>query len=386
MRFKIIAINILFVLINMNINSSQEMKNNMTISVSFAEMIIKKWPDPTTITQKGWEYNNSIVLHGIEKVYKKTGNKKYLDYIKKWVDYYIDESGNINFDKSANNLDHIHPGLLLLFLYEETGLEKYKKAAIALKNELVNQPRNKEGGFWHKDIYKNEMWLDGIYMAEPFLIKFGYLFNDSDYCNDESTFQAILIANHAQDQNTGLLYHGWDEDKDKSWADEKTGVSGFVWSRGMGWYMMALVDMLDYLPKEHKNYKKIIDILSRACEGLKRYQDQKTGLWFQVIDKKNEKANWIETSGSAMFIYTIKKAVVNNYIGKEYLQVAEKGFKGLKSFITYTKTGDPVINQAVEGMGVQISYKSYIYKAKLSNSSHGLCGILMAGSVMGTDL
>lgn len=376
MKILILIIFILFV--SNNIYSKIDNK----LSINFANMILKKWENPLDLSDKGWEYTNSIILHGIEKVYKATLDKKYLEYIRRWVDYYIDENGNISFKNEMYNLDFIHPGLLLLFLYEETGLEKYKKAAFNLKKRLDTHPRNTKGGFFHKDIYVNEMWLDGIYMAQPFLVKFGYLFNQKEACNNEATFQAILIAEHTQDKTTGLLYHAWDEDKNAFWANKETGRSGFVWLRAMGWYLMALVDILDYLPKDHKDYNKIIDILKNALSGLKKYQDKKTGLWYQVVDKPDEKHNWIETSGSCMIIYVIKKSLKNQYINNEYQDVLEKAWKGIKKFISVNENNEIEIRDAVEGMGVQSSYNAYITKRRLVNSPHGLCGILLASSAM----
>lgn len=357
-------------------------QNKNSIGVAFANMILKEWSDPTKITDKGWEYNNSIVLYGIEKIYRNTKDKRYLDYIKKWVDSYIDSEGNITFKNEMNNLDYIHPGLLLFFLYEETNEEKYKKAAFNLKKRLLAHPRNSLGGFWHKDVYPHEMWLDGIYMAEPFLVKYGYLFGEAESCNNEATFQTLLIAEKTQSLETGLLYHAWDEDKNAIWANKENGRSNFVWLRAMGWYLMAIVDILDYLPKEDKSYQKLVQILNRAIDGLKKYQDKKSGLWYQVVDKNSDKSNWLETSGSAMVVYTIKKAVSKGYIDKENLKVAEKAWLGLKKQISFDDNGVITINNAVEGMGVQPTLQGYIYKRRLTNSTHGLCSILLASSVM----
>ncbi len=358
------------------------MNSNEKLSKIFADTVIKSWPDPTTITKKGWEYNNSIILYGIEKIYLKTKDKKYLDYIKKWVDSYIDDQGNIDFNREANNLDLLHPGLLLLFLYEETGLEKYKKASLTIRKEFDKQPRNKEGGFWHKQIYENEIWIDGIYMAEPFLIKYGFIFNEKEYCSNEAVFQTLLIAKHAQDKKTGLLFHGWHEDKNVAWADKKTGASSEIWSRGMGWYAMALVEILKYLPREHKNYKDLIKLLNDVANGIRSTQDAESGLWFQVMDKGHLKNNWIETSGSCMFIYALKIAADNGYIDKSYIDVANKAWNGIKTKIKIDSNGIGYINDTVTGMGVQNTYNDYISKEKLTNSTHGLCGILLASSAM----
>lgn len=356
-------------------------------SKEFADAIIDRYDNINNLTGKGWEYSNSIVLIGIEKVYYETGNIKYLNYIKKYIDNYIDEAGNISFNADANNLDHLHPGWLCLTLYEELGLEKYKLAAQTIRNEFDNQPRNASGGFWHKNNYPDQMWADGIYMAEPFLIRYGYLFDDLDYAADETTFQTILFADHVYDSTSNLLIHGWDESKEASWADSVTGNSSEVWSRGMGWYCMALVDILDYLPEDHKNYNRIIEILNGLAAGIKTYQDQETGLWYQVVNKGDSADNWIETSGSAMFVYSLKKAIDKGYIDSlTYMPVVLKGWEGLQAKITLDSKNQPVINDFVWGMGIKNTYEDYISQQRVSTPDsrypHGYCGILLASSVM----
>ena len=352
------------------------------LAVQFANMVMEKWPDPTAIDSNGWEYNSSIVLVGIEQVYLKTKDPKYLKYIQKWVDYFIDDRGNVKFNKEANNLDHLHPGLLLLFLYEQTGQDRYKKAAMTIRREFDNQPRNAEGGFWHKQQYPNEMWADGIYMAEPFLIKYGKLFGDREYCDNEASFQAVLFASHAQDPKTGLLYHGWDQDRNAAWADPRTGLSNVIWCRAMGWYMMALVEILDDLPRTHPRYQTLRTILTKAAAGLKQVQYPVSGLWFQVLDQSYRASNWWETSGSAMMVYVLKHAVDQGYLDESYRAVAAKGWEGVKTRVSYDELGQPVINGAVQGMGVQVNFENYVNKKRLINSTHGLCGVMLAGSVM----
>jgi unsaturated rhamnogalacturonyl hydrolase len=353
-----------------------------TLAVRFADSVLQRWPNPTAIDRHGWEYNSSIVLVGVQKVYERTKEPKYLKYIQKWVDSFIDGKGNINFKKTDNNLDHLHPGLLLLFLYDETGLEKYKKAAQTIRQEFDNQPRNAAGGFWHKQRYPNEMWADGIYMAQPFLAGYGVRFGEREYCFDEATFQTILIADHLQDSKTGLVYHGWDQDRNAAWADPETGRSPMVWCRGMGWYLMALVEILDDLPKDHPRYGRICEILAKAAAGARQAQDPKTGLWYQVLDRGDRPDNWIETSGSAMFVYALKKAVENGYLDPSYRAVAQKGWEGLQTKVSFDERRLPVISGSVQGMGVQESYENYIHQKLLVNSSHGLCGIMLAAAAM----
>jgi len=355
-------------------------------TASMADAIIQRYANINDLTGKGWEYSNSIVLVGFEKLFFETGDTKYLDYIKKYIDKYVNNAGTINFNADANNLDHLHPALLCVTLYKETGLAKYKTAAEKIRDEFDNQPRNDSGGFWHKEVYPNQMWADGIYMAEPFLMRYGAAFDDLEYASDEATKQVILLANHAYDSSKHLIYHGWDDTKTAIWANSETGVSPEVWSRAMGWYCMALVDILDYLPKSHNNYDRMIEILQGLAVGIKNYQDTDSSLWYQVVDKGDSAGNWIETSGSGMFIYTLKKAMRKGYIDTSYNSAVDKAWKALKTRISFDESNLPVINDFVGGMGIKPSYSEYVTQTKVStppsSHPHGYCAFLLAGSEM----
>lgn len=362
-------------------------KAQTTWTKEFSDAIISRYSNINDLTGKGWEYSNSIVLIGIEKMYYETGESKYLNYIQDYIDDFVDANGNISFNTNDNNLDHLHPGWLLITLYEETGQEKYKKAAEKLRLEFDRQPRNASGGYWHKQRYPNQMWADGVYMAEPFLIRYGAAFNDLEYAANEATKQAILLADHAYLADKHLLLHGWDETKQASWADPTTGNSPEVWSRGMGWYCMALVDILDYLPTTHANYNRMIEILQNLAVGIKNYQDPVSGLWFQVVDKGDRNDNWLETSGSSMFVYSLKKAIDHGYIDSAtYMPVVDKGWAGLQTTITLDSRNRPVINDFVFGMGIKDSYASYVSQSRVSTPTsrypHGYCGILLAAYEM----
>ena len=351
------------------------------IAVRFADWILATWPDPTTLTTKGWEYNNGIILHGISKVYEKNRDPRYLAYIKRFVDAYVAEDGTVNLGPEYN-IDTIQPSILLLFLYQETGGDRYRKAAEYVRRAFDSFPKNSEGGFWHKKKYPDEMWLDGIYMGEPFLVKYGHMFGNDPACFDTAVFQLTLAARHTQDPVTGLLRHAWDCDRNAAWADPQTGVSPEVWSRGMGWFAMALVDILKYLPADHPGREDFLTILQKVAAGVKATQDPATGLWYQVVDKGSQPDNWHETSGSAMFVYALKAGMDAGYLPRDYREVVNKAWGGLKSKVSFGADGAPVVSDAVEGMGVQVSYANYVNKKRLQNSPHGLCAILMAGSEM----
>jgi unsaturated rhamnogalacturonyl hydrolase len=234
------------------------------LGAQIADMILSRWPDPSAINDQGWEYNTGIVLYGISVLYRRHGQERYRDYIQRWVDHYVDAEGHIDLG-DTHNLDKIQPGMLLIFLYEETGDERYHVAASQVVQWLGEHPRNAEGGFWHKDIYPQEMWVDGIYMGAPVLVRYARLFGGAASgdeacgaglsgdgetpgsapgrgqdargtgCIDMALFQATLLARHAQDPASGRLRHAWDQDRDAAWADPVSGLSPEVWSRGMGW-------------------------------------------------------------------------------------------------------------------------------------------------------
>ncbi len=354
--------------------------------VQFSDAIISRHPNTINdLTGKNWEYSNSIVLYGMIKIHAYTHNPAYVTYIQKFVDTYVSDDGSINFDSSANNLDHLHPGLLCLFLYQQTGEEKYKLAAQNVRAEFDEQPRNSLGGFWHKERYANQMWADGIYMAEPFLMEYGAMFDDLTYASDEATQQVTLLADHAYDSTLHLLYHGWDETLEASWADEN-GRSPEVWSRGMGWYCMALVDILEDLPQSHSNYNRLVSLVQDLAIGIKENQDETTGLWYQVVNKGDSTGNWIETSGSAMFLYMLQKALTEGYIDSTYEDVVSKGWAGMQNEITLDDEDQPVINHFVQGMGIKDTYESYISQTRVSTPSskypHGYCAILSLASAM----
>jgi unsaturated rhamnogalacturonyl hydrolase len=380
-----------------SINLSSFSQSN-TWSFKFANAILERYkPTVNVLTNKGWEYSNSIVLHGIEKVFDNSRDSNYLKYIKIYVDNYITATGNFVPGALAPTLDKIHPGLLCLFLYKETGLSKYKTAAKNLRNYLLTSGifnKTPDGGYWHKNDgnYNNVMMLDGIYMAETFMAKYGYMFNDT-ICTNTAVFQTLLMASHAYDSSTHLLKHAWDFSTQKPWANVITGCSSEAWSRGNGWYAMALVDILKYLPADHPKVNELRSVLDSFAIGIKANQNESTGLWYQVIDKQDSLANYLETSGSGMFVYALKTAVDNEWIDSSYLEVAEKGWIGLQSKIATYSDSLPQITMFAPAMTVQnnfTAYVSYPYRpvncpapgSFTTQHPHGYCGILMAASAM----
>lgn len=353
--------------------------------VKFADTVMALWPDPATIdpANNGWEYNTGIVLFGMTKMYDATKDPRYLAYVRRWVDGYVNEQGILGWDQGrTHNLDYIQPGTLILFLYERTGDERYKTAARTVREAFDRIPKNADGGYWHKSQYPNEMWVDGIYMGGPFLVRYGRLFDDAAFGNDTAVFQATLAAQHCFDEKTGLLYHAWDQDRNVAWADPATGRSPIIWSRGMGWYVMALVDILEQLPPAHPGYARLHELLKKTVAGLAKVQDPKTGLWFQILDQPALAGNWIETSSSGMFVYAIHKAVRLALLDASALPIAERGWTGLQATFERDEAGRPVFTGAVRGMGVQVDAANYLKFPRLKNSTHGLMSVMLAASEM----
>jgi len=218
-----------------------------------------------------WTYEYGVVLKGLEGVWLSTGDGHYFSFIQKGLDNFVNADGTIRTYNAADyNLDNINTGRSLLLLYKVTGQDKYRKAAAVLREQLSTHPRTSDGGFWHKKIYPSQMWLDGLYMAEPFYAEYSATFHD-DAAFDDIAKQFVLMERHSRDEKTGLLYHGWDESKQQRWADKATGHSPNFWDRAMGWYAMSLVDVLDYLPANHPKRAELIAILNRdviAVEAL----------------------------------------------------------------------------------------------------------------------
>ncbi len=336
-----------------------------------------------------WTYDHGVVLKGIEGIWRSTGDGKYFRYIQQSMDQFVNSDGTIRtYTLDDYNLDNILPGRNLLLLYKVTGQEKYRKAAALLREQLKTHPRTSEGGFWHKKIYPSQMWLDGLYMAEPFYAEYAATFHeDADF--DDIARQFVLMERHARDARTGLLYHGWDESRKQRWANPTTGRSPNFWGRAMGWYGMALADTLDYFPQGHPQRDELIAILIRFGAAIEKYQDKKTGLWYQVLDKGSGKGNYLEASASCMFVYALAKGVRSGYLPATYLQVAQKGYKGIVDhFIKTDARGQVNLDGTVSVAGLggnpyrDGSYQYYLSERVVTNDPKGVGAFLLASNQM----
>jgi len=337
-----------------------------------------------------WTYDMGVVLEGVAETWKNTGNSSYFSYIESWMDKFVGQDGTIkNYSAKDFNIDHIKNGRTLLLLYKVTKKEKYLKACHTLYKQLLNHPRTKEGGYWHKKIYPNQMWLDGLYMAQPFRAEYAALMNLTDEYNDIAN-QFFWMEKNAKDQKTGLLYHGWDESRAEKWANAKTGQSPNFWARGMGWYVMGLVDVLDYFPLENANRQPLIDLLNRTLKTIVKYQDPKTGVWFDVMDRGDIKENYVEASASSMFVYALAKSIRLGYVSKGYAKNTQKAYEGLlKEFISTSPNGQINLNHVVEvsGLGGKKKYRDgsfeyYMSEPVVSNDPKGVGPFILAASEM----
>jgi unsaturated rhamnogalacturonyl hydrolase len=358
-------------------------------SIQMAEALIKRHPAPWTLDEGNpnrWEYTYGLMFKALLEIWKITENPKYFEYVEKYYDNYVDDSGQIRtYRLEEYNIDRINPGKPLFKLFEVTGKEKYRRAIELLRSQMRTHPRTQAGGFWHKQIYPNQMWLDGIYMASPFLAEYAYRFQEPELY-DEVAHQVILMYRVALDTSTGLLYHGWDESRQQRWADPKTGCSPNFWGRALGWYSMAIVDVLDFLPIQHPQRQEIIRLWQQLARAIRKAQDSHTGLWYQVLDKPQAPGNYLESSAACMFVYAFTKSVRLGYLDTEFLKAARQGYQGiLEKFITTDKQGLISITQAcaVAGLGGKPyrdgSYEYYISTPKSINDPKAMGPFILAG-------
>ncbi|ADY54250.1 glycosyl hydrolase family 88 [Pseudopedobacter saltans DSM 12145] len=326
------------------------------VGMLFADSEMKRFPEAWQLDHGKrlyFGYSQGVGCMAMLQVWKETKNQKYFDYVEKWADTIINNNGEIHLYKvETYNVDYINPGKILFDLYKETGKEKYKLAMDLLVNQLKNHPRTLEGVFWHKLIYPHQIWLDGLYMADPFLAQYAFTFSQPEWIDDVIN-QFLVTAKRTYDFKTGLYYHAYDESRQQLWANKITGHSPNFWGRSIGWWYMALVDVLDFIPKNHPRRADLIKIVQDLADTLPKYQD-KNGLWYQVLDKPEYPGNYHEASVSSMFMYGYAKAVKKGYLDKKYLAIAEKACQGImKDLIVKNPDGTLTLTKccAVAGLG-----------------------------------
>ncbi|WP_026754672.1 glycoside hydrolase family 105 protein [Sediminibacter sp. Hel_I_10] len=369
-----------------------EISEDLKWSERMALSEIKRFPDPTLLDFRDkprWSYTNGLVLQAMSKVYEQTKNDTLFDYIYDYANRMINEDGSIETYKFSNyNLDMIKSGDAIFYLNEKKQEPRFRKAMDTLHAQLMGQPTTSEGGYWHKKVYPSQMWLDGVYMAEPFHAKYAKTYMQDEETTkmyDKIVLQFDLIEKYSRDPKTGLYFHGWDESKAQKWADKTTGLSQNFWSRGMGWYGMALVDVLDDLPESHPGRERILNYLKQYAEAIVKYQDEATGTWYQVLNMPEKEGNYLEATGTSMFTYTLAKGVNKGYLSETYLDHANKAFEGiLKNFITVEDNGVVNLNKCcgVAGLGGDPyrdgTFEYYIGEIVRSNDPKGTGPFIMA--------
>ncbi len=367
-------------------------KDSLSYGGQMATTVMTLWKDSLIFDparEAIWNYDQGVVYNGLSYLWKYTGNADYFRYIRKHIDNYITDDGSIRtYHKEEYNLDNVKNGDALLLLFKVTGEEKYWKAATALYDQLQTQPRTNEGGFWHKKVYPYQMWLDGLYMAEPFYAAYAEITNNNAAFNDIAN-QFVYAEKHTRDHATGLMYHGWDESKQQRWADKNTGASPNFWARAMGWYGMALVDALEHFPDTHKRKAELVDILNRFAAAIVKVQDNHTGLWWDVLNFPAREGNYTEASASAMFVYALAKGVRLGYLPGTYLSPAQKGYTGISNtFIAKDEHGLSSLKGTVSVSGLggnpyrDASYEYYIQEKVVTNDLKGIGAFIQMCSEM----
>ena len=365
--------------------SSHDIPALKTWSVRMVESTLQRY----TLQDALWHYEHGLQVMAIQKVAETTGEPRYHRFVSDWIDLFVESDGNIrSYRIDEYNLDQINAGKLLFGALERTGAERYRKALELLREQLRTQPRTNSNGFWHKKIYPYQMWLDGIYMAGPFLAEYANRFNESPIY-DDVVHQISLIEQQTRDERTGLLYHAWDESKQQRWCDPVTGCSRHFWGRAMGWYVMAIVDILDYLPQEHTHRQTLITSLDRTARALLRVQDETSGLWYQILDLPERAGNYLEASAASMFVYALAKAVRMGYLAPEFLLSARRGYRGLlQNLIKIDSQGILTLEKVCGGAGLggtpyrDGSYEYYVNENIVPNDPKGVGPFILAALEM----
>jgi unsaturated rhamnogalacturonyl hydrolase len=330
-----------------------------------------------------WAYDVAFLGMAIDQL----GNvdPKYSKYLDDWVNYFVHPDGSVtDYNMTEYNLDRIFPGRDIITVYKRNPDPKYKIALDNFIEQLKTHPKTKSGGYWHKSIYPNQMWLDGIFMASTYMAEYAEVFNDPQWF-DVATSQTKLIYGKTLDTSTGLLMHAWDESRTQKWCDPVTGQSHYPWSRAMGWYTLAIIDILDYLPENHPDRKELIKILQSTCDALLKVRDPKSGIWYQVLNQGGREGNYLEGSGTAMYTYVFAKGARLRYLDKKYRKIANSAFNGiLKELITVDKNGMVTMHNICGGCGLggnpyrDGTYEYYVNEKRFDNDTKGVAPFILA--------
>ena len=333
-----------------------------------------------------WNYIDGCMIKAILELYDIKDDKKFLEFADNFIDYFVRDDGSIaSYDPQEYNIDNVNAGKTLFDLYKLTGKEKYRKAIETIYGQVKTQPRTASGNFWHKKIYPNQVWLDGMYMGQPFYMQYEVEYNNCENCMD-SFNQFMNVYKKMRDPKTGLYYHAYDESKEMFWADKETGLSQNFWLRALGWYSMALVDSIEIMPDSFKEQRdKLAEIYRELIDSMLKFQDE-SGMWYQVVDKGGEDKNYLETSGSAIFAYSIMKSVRMGILDESYFKYGEKAFNGTCDKYLSEKDGELQLGGIclVAGLGPENkpnrdgTYEYYMSEPIVENDAKGVAPLILA--------
>lgn len=330
-----------------------------------------------------WAYDVAFLGMAVDRLGNTDG--RYSRYMENWVDHFVKSDGSVtDYKLKEYNLDRIFPGRDVIAVYKRHPNPKYKIALDNFIEQLKTQPKTNSGGYWHKNIYPSQMWLDGIFMASTYMAQYAKEFDRPEWF-DVACAQTKLIYEKTLDSETGLLMHAWDESLSQKWCDPVTGKSHYPWSRAMGWYILAIEDILEYLPENHPSRADLITILQKTCEALVKVRDPKTGLWFQVLNYGGREGNYLEGSGSAMYTYAFARGAHKNWLDKKYLSIANSTFDGIiKELISVDNKGQITMHNICGGCGLggnpyrDGSYEYYVNEKRIDNDTKGVAPFIMA--------
>ena len=333
-----------------------------------------------------WNYMDGCMIKAILELYHITKKEEYLTFADNFIDYFVSEDGSIkSYDPNEHNLDHVNAGKTLFDLYKLTGKEKYRKAIDTVYSQLKTQPRTSTGNFWHKAIYPNQIWLDGLYMAQPFYMQYELTYNEGKNCLD--SFQQFLnVYSLMRDLRNGLYYHAYDDSRESFWCDKVTGLSDNFWLRALGWYAMALIDTMEVMPEETlgAEKKELNRIYKELIDSMLPYQDEKTGMWYQVVNFGGMERNYLETSGSSIMAYSLLKGVRLGFLPESYRAYGEKAIDGICKRYLKEKNGEMSLGGIclVAGLGGKDNrpgtYDYYMSEPVVEDDAKGVGPFLLA--------
>nr|WP_284500411.1 glycoside hydrolase family 88 protein [Microbulbifer sp. GX H0434] len=344
--------------------------------------------DPIRKRPSYFEYTTGLLMQGYDDLNQVAPDPRYSRAVKEVMGSFVNPDGSINgYVQSKYNIDSINAGKMLLRLFERNQKPSFKAAVDTLYQQLENHPRTTAGAFWHKKRYPGQVWLDGVYMGIPFLAHYEQLMHeDPDF--EEVLAEFKVVNEKLRDPETGLFYHAWDEKRAQEWADAETGLSGYHWSRGMGWLAMALVDVLEFIPEDNTEDRQyLLDMIAGLAPVLQKYQDAETGTWWQMIDMAAERGNYRESTASIMFTYFYAKAINNGYLPEDYVGTAKKAYRGLlDEFVQVHADGTVSITSMCQvaglGYGRDGSYRYYMSEPVFTDDPKGTGPFIMAGVEM----